>query len=60
MINLTEITWDGEDRTIPGYGEARKGKIICVPDDLAESFKAQGLVKKPKTVKKPDPIEEAE
>ena len=38
-----EIIWDGEPKTIPGYGEVKKGVSKCLPKDLADSFVNQKL-----------------
>ncbi len=58
MSELIEVTWSGEDRFIPDYGEATKGDKKMLPVEMAESFKQQGLCKIKTSIKKPDSKEE--
>lgn len=60
MSELEEVVWEGENRTIPNYGEAVNGEKISVPPGMAESFRKQGLVKAKKSAKSTKTREEAE
>jgi hypothetical protein len=43
---MTEITWIGPDRELPGLGLVRSGQRIELADWAAESYVYQGLAKK--------------
>ena len=44
MNEMKTVVWDGEPRTIPKYGCVERGTEISLPIDIANSFKAQGLL----------------
>lgn len=38
-----QIEWTGEDRNIPDFGMATKGRVLTLPERKADSFISQGL-----------------
>lgn len=46
---MKKIKWVGETRMIPNYGMGEKGKTKKLPDNMADSFIAQGLAEVLKT-----------
>lgn len=40
---MRNFVWIGEECIIPGCGVAATGKIIAMPEDIAQSYLAQGL-----------------